>query len=444
MNIPKAIRSRPAIRVIASVLILAAAATPGPAGSDVGPTYAVRNCRIVPVNGPDIAKGTIVIRNGLIEALGPVDKIKIPGDAEVVEAEGLTAYPGLISAHSNLFLETPRSGTAQGPPAAMMRQTQQTQEEDRFPPAPGLRVLDQIEVKKPALESFHKAGITTALVAPARGIFEGQSVLLNLNGESLLPMVLRNPAALHINFTTDRGTYPSSLMGTIAHIRQTFLDTQHYALHQARYAQVLSGMKRPKYAPDLEALLPYIRDREPVVFQCNDLEDLKRALKIIDEFKLNGVLSGANEAWREADLLKKSGVPLLVSLNFQPPRRSKYVTQGEDLRKKAEAEIYPANAASLAKAGVPFALTTLNLADGTAFLKNIRAAIKAGLSPRQALEALTIVPARFLGLDKQLGSLEQGKIANILLLKDEIFGEKVQADKLFVDGILFNYQERRQ
>jgi hypothetical protein len=441
MKIPTHIRYRVAALIFAAALILTAATASGPAGSDVGPTYAVRNCKIVPVAGPDIEKGAIIIRDGLIEALGPIDKVKIPDDAEIVEAEGLTAYPGLISAHSNLFLETPRPGADEGPPA-MMRQAQQPQEEDKFPPSPRLQVLDQIEVKKPALESYHKAGITTALVAPARGIFQGQSVLLNLNGESLLPMVLRNPAALHINFTTERGRYPSSLMGTIAHIRQTFLDTEHYALHKARYAKILTGMKRPGYDPNLEALLPYLGDKKPVVFQCNDLEDLKRALKIIDEFKLNGVLAGANEAWRESELLKKSKVPLLVTLDFQPPRTSNYVTQGEELRKKAEAEIYPANAASLAKAGVPFALTTLGLADGPAFLKNVQAAIKAGLSRDDALKALTVVPAKFLGLEKVLGTLEPGKIANVLLLKGEIFGDKVQAGKVFVDGILFSYEEK--
>ncbi len=439
MKIPKNFKFRLAASAIAAAWVLASVAAPGPR-SDVGPTYAVRNCRIVPVAGPDIEKGTIIIRDGLIEALGPVEKITIPEDAEIVEAEGLTAYPGLISAHSNLFLDVPRQGAAQEPPA-MMRQAQQPQEEDKFPPSPRLMVLDQVEVKKPALESYHKAGITTALVSPVRGIFQGQSVVLNLNGEAAPPMVLRNRAALHINFTTERGTYPSSLMGTIAHIRQTFMDAEHYALAQAQYAKVLSGIKRPEYDPNLEALVPYIRDKKPVVFQCNDLEDLKRALKIINEFKLNALLAGANEAWREADVLKKAKIPLLVSLNFQPPRNSMFVTRGEELKKKAEAEIYPANAASLTKAGIPFALTTLGLADGPAFLKNVQAAIKAGLPGDQALRAMTSIPAKFLGLDKQLGSIEPGKIANIILVKGEIFGEKTQASKVFVDGIPFSYQE---
>ena len=433
MKIPRNLR----IISLAMALVFTAAG----AASDVGPTYAVRNCKIIPVVGKAIEKGTIVIRDGLIETVGPVDKVKIPDDAEIIEAEGLTAYPGLISAHSNLFLETPRPAAGQGA-AAMTRQSQQTEQEDRFPPRPGLMVLDQIEVKRPAMESYHRAGITTALVAPVRGIFHGQSVLLNLNGESAEAMVLENPAALQINFTTERGGYPSSLMGAIAHIRQSFFDAEHYALHKARYAEVLSGMKRPEYSSRLEALIPFVRDKKPVIFQCNDLEDLKRALKIIDEFKLNALLAGANEAWREAELLKKAKIPLLVSLDFQPPRRSRFVSQGEDLRKKAEAEIYPANAASLANAGIPFALTSFGLRDGPAFVKNMQAAIKAGLQGEEALRAATIRPARFLGFERQLGSLEPGKIANVLLVKGEIFGEKVQASKVFVDGILFDYEEK--
>ena len=141
--------------------------------------------------------------------------------------------------------------------------------------------------------------------------------------------------------------------------------------------------------------MPFVRDRRPVVFQCNNQEDLKRALKIAAEFKLNALLAGANEAWRVADVLKRSGAPLLVALDFRPPATSMYATQGDDLRKRAEAEIYPANAAELAKAGIGFALVSGANADGAAVLKNVRAAIKAGLAKDAALRALTLEPARY-------------------------------------------------
>jgi imidazolonepropionase-like amidohydrolase len=422
-----------------TALVLAA----GPPARDVGPTYAIRNCRIIPVAGPALEKGTIIIRDGLIESLGPVDKVKVPDDAEVVEAEGLVAYPGLVSAFSNLFLDQPAPARGQGPasPPEFLAQARTEAGEDRWPPGPGLLVLDQLKPKKTAVESFHKAGFTTVLVAPTGGIFQGQSVLLNLNGEALPPMVLRNGAALHINFTTERGAYPSSLMGTIAHIRQSFIDAEYYAARQAQYAKRPAGMKRPEYAPRLEALVPFVRDRKPVVFQCNNLEDIKRALKIIGEFKLNALLAGANEAWRDAAVLKRTPVPLLVSLDFRPPATSKYATQGEEPRKKAEAEIYPANAAALAREGIAFALVSAANVDGAAVLRNVRAAIKAGLPKEAALRALTIQPARYLGLDPVLGSLEPGKIANVVLVKGEIFDDNARVSKVFADGVLFKYAE---
>jgi len=430
--------SVPLILSVITALALAAGPPPG----DVGPTYVIRNCRIVPVTGPAIENGVLVIRDGLIEALGPVDKVKAPDDAEVVEAGGLIAYPGLISAFSNLFLELPARPEGQGAPFEDFPQAQAQQpQEDRFPPGPGLLVLDQLKPKRSAVEGFHKAGFTTVLVAPSRGIFQGQSVVLNLNGEPIRPMVLRNGAALHINFTTERGAYPSSLMGTIAHIRQSFIDAEYYAARQAQYAKDPAGLKRPEYDPRLEALAPFVRDRRPVVFQCNNVEDIKRALKIAAEFKLNAFLAGATEAWRAADVLKKTPVPLLIGLDFRPPAASKYATQGDELRKKAEAEIYPGNAAALAKEGIAFALVSAANADGAAVLRGVRAAIKAGLPADAALRALTIQPARYLGLDRALGSLEPGKVANVVLIKGDIFDDKAQVAKVFADGVMFKYAE---
>lgn len=425
----------------AAVLVSAAAALPADTG---GAVYAVRNCRIVPVSGPPIAKGVLVLRAGLIESLGAAEKTPIPPDAEIVEGEGLTAYPGLILAHSHLFIDLPRregpGGDAavptRGAPAAAVPR------EDRFPPGPGLCAYDMLAPKAEVLESWHKAGVTAALVAPPAGIFQGRSVLINLNGGDKASLVLRNPHALHLDFTVARGEYPSSLMGTVALIRQKFLDARHYALAQGQYAKTPAGLRRPAYDPDLEALLPYARDGQPVFFHCRNLEDVKRALRMIGELGLNGVVTGANEAWRAADALKTSPRPLLVALDFRPPAASRYATRGEDIRKKAEAEIYPGNAAALFRAGIPFALTALGLDDGPAFLKAVRAAVDAGLPADKALEALTLQPARFLGVEAQLGSLQPGKIADVILVRGELFGEKAKTEQVFVDGRRFRYEEK--
>jgi len=412
------------------ILALAGLAIAAAAGGEVGPTYAVRNLKVVPVVGPPIEKAVLIIRDGLIESVGPAEKAVLPDDAEIVEGEGLTAYPGLITAHSNLFLEETRPAQAPTPADFAAAASQPPQ-----PDQPDLLVFKLLKPKKAAVDALLKAGITTALIVPSRGIFQGQSVLVNLIGEDAEAMVVRNPVALHINFTTARGGYPSSLMGTIAYIRQKFLDADYYADVQAVYAQNPGRMKRPAYDPFAEALIPYLRGKKPVVFQCNNREEIKRALKIIDEFKLHALLTHANEAWREAAVLKKAPIPLLVTLDFRPPRTSAFVTQGEELRKKAEAEIFPANPAVLAKEGVPFALTSLGIGDGGALIKAVQTAVKAGLSKDEALRALTIRPAEFLGVSSSLGSLEAGKIANVVLAKGDLFDEKTQIVRVFVDGI---------
>ncbi len=403
------------------------------------PTYAIVNCKIIPVAGPSIEKGAIIIRDGLIESLGPKGKISIPEDAEIIEAEGLFAYPGLIDAHTNLFLELPKEEPRR-PGAARTTATDPEQKEKAQ--HPDLMAVKLLKAKKAAVADLHEIGITTVLVAPERGIYAGQSVLLNVNGEKAEPMVIRSPVALHINFTTARGTYPSSLMGTMAFLRQSFLDTSHYSSHKSQFNKSSRGLKRPEYNPFLEALSPYVVKKNPVFFNCANLEDIKRALGLIKEFKLNGFLSGANEAWRVADaLVKNAKVPLLVSLNFKPPTTSIYVNQGEELKKKAEEEIYPANAANLNKKRLTFALTSLGLKKSSDIPKNIQKAIKAGLPKEEALKAMTIIPAKFLGVSSFLGSLEAGKVANVILTSGEIFDEKTKVKRVFVDGISFEIKK---
>ncbi|MCX8159747.1 MAG: amidohydrolase family protein [Candidatus Saccharicenans sp.] len=408
--------------------------------AEVKPAYALVNCRLIPVSGPPIDRGIILVRDGLIEALGPSDKIKIPADAEVVEASGLTVYPGLISAHTNLFLEAKEQEQPQTAEDFLSAYVQPSTPQQ----FPELQVFREIKPRKQTVEAWHKVGVTTVVVAPNRGIFQGQSVVLNLNGDQANQMVLKQPWALHINFTTERGgIYPSSLMGTVAYIRQKFYDTIHYALHQKKYLTSPRFLKRPDYDPFLEVLVPFVVDKKPIVFQCNNQEDIKRALRLIEEFKLNAVLTNCNEAWRAAEHLKKARVPLLVSLDFRPPATSLYNLQGEAARKKAEAEIYPANAAGLLNENILFALTSFGLSESS-FVKNLQAAIKAGLKPEAALRALTVEPARILGLDRQLGTLEPGKIANLVLTRGDLFEEKTRVVKVMVDGILFNYEEKGQ
>jgi imidazolonepropionase-like amidohydrolase len=419
------------------VLTILSAALYVSAAAEVLETYAVINCRIIPVTSPPIEKGALVIRDGLIESIGPIGTIKIPEDAEIIDAQGLTAFPGLISAHTNLFLETRREerpAAGQAAPAGIVAAEKPVRQ-------PGLQAFAQLGPKLSAIQAWHRLGVTTVLVAPGSGIFAGQSVLVNLNGERPEQMVVKNPAALHIQFVTERGSYPSSLMGTMAFLRQSFLDAEHYSSHQAEAARLGKGIRRPEYDPFLEALVPYVVGKKPVIFTCANQEDIKRALRLREEFKLNALLSGANEAWRVSEHLKKAAAPLLVSLDFRPPLSSEVSQKGEEARKAAEKEVYPANPGVLSKAGIRFALTTLGLSDAKAAQKNLHSAVLAGLEPGQALRALTIIPAQHLGVDAILGSLEPGKIANVVVARGNILEQGSEVEEVFCDGILFKVEK---
>ena len=398
-------------------------------------TYAIVNCKIVPVSGFPVDKGVIIIRDGIIESLGPKEKISIPEDAEIIEAGSLTAYPGLIDSYTNFFLELPEEENKEKVEIGI----EPLKKEHAL--YPGVMAFELLKIKKSIIECNHRIGVTTVLVAPKKGIFAGQSVLLNLNGEKVEQMVIKNPFALHLNFVTAKGMYPTTVGGTVALLMQSFLDAEYYHSFISSFASGYKRAKRPEYNSFLEALLPFIVEKKPVVFTCNNQEDIKRALRLIDEFKLNAFLCGANEAWRVIGFLKKAKVPLLVCLNFVPPSTSIYYYQGKELRKRAEEEIYPANAAVLYKAGIKFAITSYGLADAESFVTNIRKAVNAGLPREEALKALTITPAQFLGVSDIMGSLEPGKIANIVLTSGEIFEKNSYVEKVFVDGILFEIKE---
>src|SRR5215213_8621258 len=195
-------------------------------------TYAITNARIVPVSGPVIERGTVVIRDGLINAVGA--QVSAPADARIIDGTGLTVYPGLIDANTNLGIAqatpTPGGGGSSAPRA--QASSNFTSPNSTQPPGlqPELLAADQLRAGGDQIESARSSGITAALSSPREGILIGQSALINLAGDTPQQMIVRSPVALHIGFTPLRtGVYPASLMGVFSALRQMFLDAARYA-----------------------------------------------------------------------------------------------------------------------------------------------------------------------------------------------------------------------
>jgi len=426
------------VLLVIAVTFLVSASRPRVAAGSAPDALAIKDAQIITGTGKTIAKGTVVCRNGLITEVG--ESVKIPGDARIIDGTGLTVYPGLIDAMSNLGLQTqtpqtPAPGQGRQAAIATLASGQQPNPEAAHGD-PSLAAADQVKPNAPGIEDARNAGFTAALSSPRQGIFPGQSAVINLAGDNTAQMVVRAPVALTVQFATTGGffsQYPNSLMGTVAFVRQTFYDAIHYRDEQDRYHRVKRGVERPAYDKKLAALQPALRGEMPVMFIANSEGDIHRALLVADEFKLKPIIAGALYGYRMIDVLKGRNVPVILSVDY--PRRPVDMPEDEDeslrvLRARAET---PKGAAKLAQAGIKFAFTsgTLRPAD---FIANVQRAVESGLSKDEALRALTVNAAEILGASEQLGSIEVGKIANIVITSGDLLSKDGKLRYVFIDG----------
>lgn len=438
-------RSQPgayAMRIITLALFVGAAfamliATPV-ARLDAPDAYAIKDAQIITGSGKTIAKGTVIFRNGLITEVG--ENVQIPADARIIDGTGMTVYPGIIDSFTSLGLPAPPppapAGAGGGRQAALAAAAAgQQPNPDLALGDPSISAADQVKPGGAGVEDARSVGITAALTSPRQGLFPGQSAVINLSGEASR-IVLRAPVALTVQFATTPGffgQYPNSLMGTVAFIRQSFYDAMHYRDETDRYNRVKRGVDRPQYDKKLAAMQPALRGDMPVLFMANSEGDIRRALMIADEFKLKPIIAGALYGYRVANMLKAKNVPVILSLDF--PRRPNDLADDEDetLRVlRARAEI-PKGAAKLAQAGVKFAFTsgTLRPAD---FIANVQRTVENGLTKDQALRALTMNAAEILGTADQLGSVEVGKIANLVVTSGDLLAKDTKVRHVFIDG----------
>ncbi|HEU4521191.1 MAG TPA: amidohydrolase family protein, partial [Thermoanaerobaculia bacterium] len=291
---------------------------------------------------------------------------------------------------------------------------------------------ETIVLSEADLDTRRITGVTTVLAVPSTGIFSGRSVVLNLSSGPAASRVVRTPAAMHAAFRTrPTWTYPDSLMGVVAYLRQSFLDAQHHAAARAAYDRN-PAQPRPAASADLDALTPVVRRELPIVFMADSPEAIRRAASLAREFNLRLIIAGARQAY-SMDAGELRGVPVLVSVDWQDAPSAREDREEQPLRVIRDRVLGPTTPAVLAKKGVQFALVSGSGGAGD-FLRGIRAAIREGLSTDDALRAVTITPARIFGVDRQLGTLERGKIANVVVTDRPIFERRVKMTHLFVDG----------
>ena len=408
------------------------------AGAAFAQSYAITNARIITVSGAPVDKGTVVVRDGLIQAVGA--DAKVPADAQVFDGTGLTVYPGFFDTLTTLGLptaapaqRTPGSG---GPQAAASPQAN-----SNYPV--GLRpeesAAGELRAGEAQFESSRNHGFTTVVTVGRTGIFQGRSAIIDLAGESASEMIVKTPFAEHVSFSTvGGGQYPGSLMGTFSSMRQMFLDAQRLQQIQRMYDANPRGIRRPEADASLEALIPILDRRIPVVFNANREIEIIRALDFAKEFNLRAIIAGGQEAWKVADRLKAQDVPVLLSLNF--PKRTAAASADADadsmdlLRFRVET---PKAAARLVQAGVKVAFQSGGLTNLGDYFTNAGKAVEGGLASDAAVRAMTLGAAEVLGIADRTGSIETGKIANLAVVRGDLFSKERTVTHVFVDGKYF-------
>ena len=406
---------------------------------------AIRNARIVTVSGPVLQKGTVLLRNGLIEAVG--ENLALPADAWVIEGEGLTVYPGLIDALSTLgfadaapaattttagrMTRTPVAAAPVADPASTAPPARGP--EDRPSTTSWLRAADQIKSSDRRIESARNVGFTSAVTFPTRGIIGGQGAVINLAGERERQMVVSSPVGMYLTLSSGGfgGGFPASLMGVIAYIRQIYIDADYYRIVKQDYAKNPAGKKRVEYDRALEGLLEAPRVLLPATY----VRELERMIRFAAELKTPALFYGGHEAYKAAAMLKQNNATILVDLKWPEKLRDSDPEDEDSLRVLEFREKAPTTPAALANAGVRFALYSSGVENARDIPKAVKKAIDAGLAPEAALRALTLSPAEIYGVADRLGSIEKGKIANLVVTNGELFQDRTQVKYLFIDGV---------
>ena len=459
----------PALALAAAALCLIPVSGQMPARA---PRYAITNARIVTAAGPAIDKGTLVMRDGVIEDVGAA--VTAPADALVVDGTGLVVYPGLIDM-SNSALVAGRAGApaGAGAPAAGGRgrggtvttpdpvtwADQEREARERFL-HPDADAASLVEYEGDDVRRLAAAGITSALAVPAQGIIRGQSALVNVTappdpaGTSAVAtyrrgvVVVRAPVAQHVVFAAGQGGggggggYPGALLGVIAFARQSFLDAQWQKEARA-FAERRKDAAVGAFEPALDALAPALDRKVPVAFDANEEREIVRALAFAREFNLDPIIVGGAESASVIEELKTAKARVIVTTNYQAlggagGRGGAGGGRGGDadtpLRITRMRQNATRVAAALEKAGIPFAFTATGLQNPGEFVRAVARTIKdGGLSEDSALKALTVNAAKLAGAGERLGTVEKGKMANVIVTDGNLF-ENGRIRHVFVAG----------
>ncbi len=404
-------------------------------------TLAIKGARVVPVSGPVLDTGTVILEKGLIKAVGM--DLPIHPEARVIEGKGLTVYPGFFDGPTELGLApagpgvSAPQGATPGPrrgAAAAVELVPPRGPEARPSATPWVNPALDLKVDDPRFATWRQAGITSVLTAPRTGILPGQAALVATAGSGPGTWVLKPNVALNVVLSPIRGGFPSSLMGVVAYLDQLFLDMGRHGAVRTAYDHAPKGQVRPPYDPVIQTLVEAQAAERPLLLPATTPLQIQRALDLARRGGFKALITGAQQAYEAPDLLR--GQRVLVEVKW-PERDPEKAPEDEDtLQELRIRDRAPTTPQVLLQAGATVAFTSGGKGPGD-LVKGARRAVEVGLAKEAALRAMTLAPAEFYGVADRLGSLEPGKIANLVVTDGDLFEAKTKVKFVFVDGVRF-------
>lgn len=392
---------------------------------------------VVTEPGKSIDKGEIVIRDGLIKSVGKV--AKYPRDAVEIDLTGKTIYAGFVESY--LTRDKKKEGGRGGHPSEREPEKEEATATSHWNKLirPDYRVLDGFALEDKKLEELRKLGFTSAQLVPTEGVFRGRSAVIHLGEWSSKSVINENGPALLTAFESgswrDR-SYPHSLLGSIALMRQTLINSNWYTDAWKTYGRFPGDNEQPEVDRALEALSQHTGAKGAFCFEAGDELAALRAGQIAKEFDLKLWLHGNGYEYRRLQEIADLGAFVILPLNF--PKTPDVETWEKALRQTNAAlrhwDMAPDNPRKMVDAGIPFALTSSELKERSSFAKNLRRAVEQGLSEEDALAGLTTIPAEYLGLEEQIGTIDEGKIANLTVVDGSYFEGDPQVTEVWIQG----------
>ncbi|MCZ2338288.1 MAG: amidohydrolase family protein [Chitinophagales bacterium] len=402
-------------------------------------TYLLKNYFVIPQPGQLLTGQDILIKKGKIAAIGT--SLKAPFDAVEIPMDSMYVYAGFIDAYSHTGIARPEQKDR-----PKVSDTVYPQNEEAGI-TPQVHAGDSYQSSDKSVAEMRAAGFTLSNIVPRGFMLPGYADLFNLGDEPGDRMLLKAETAQNFQFTPIRGVYPGTVMGVMAKFRELYKNAELFAAKEKLYKDMPTQYNRPEYSRELNALTDVTSRKLRLFVRAGHTRDVYRAMKLSSELGFDLVLADVKQGWHYLDEIKKTNTGVILSVDL--PEMEKTKTDSVSSKKQSPFEIkkaeslkaYLSQAATFEKAGIPFAFSFIDVKTGD-IKKNIRTMVENGLSEKAALAALTTYPAQLMGVAAQTGTIEKGKLANLVITNKPYFDEKAAIRYVFVEGKKFEFSEK--